>query len=100
VYDRASLIALPPDVRERYADHLLSILPRAAQMLLITLNYPQQEMTGPPFAVSANEVEALYHERFTIRPLSQMDVLAQEPRFQERGLSRLQESVFLLVSDR
>lgn len=97
VYDRASLIALPPEMRKRYADHLLSILPPAAQILLITLDYPQQEMAGPPFAVSANEVEALYHERFTIRLLSQLDVLAQEPRFQERGLSRLQESVFLLV---
>lgn len=97
VYDRASLIALPPEMRERYADHLLSILPPAAQILLITLDYPQQEMEGPPFAVSASEVEALYHEWFTIRPLSQLDVLAQEPRFQERGLSRLQESVFLLA---
>lgn len=100
VYDRASLIALPPEMRGRYADHLLSILPPAAQILLITLDYPQQEMAGPPFAVSANEVEALYHERFTIRLLSQLDVLAQEPRFQERGLSQLQESVFLLAPHR
>jgi thiopurine S-methyltransferase len=97
VYDRASLIALPPEMRERYTRHLLNILPPATQMLLITLDYPQQEMAGPPFAVSASEVETLYHERFTIRLLSQMDVLAQEPRFQERGLSRLQESVFLLA---
>jgi thiopurine S-methyltransferase len=97
VYDRASLIALPPEMRERYTHHLLSILPPATQTLLITLDYPQPEMAGPPFAVSANEVEALYHERFTIRLLSQLDVLAQEPRFQERGLSRLNESVFLLA---
>ena len=97
VYDRASLIALPPEMRERYTRHLLNILPPAAQILLITLDYPQQEMAGPPFAVSANEVEALYHEQFTIRQLSQMDVLAQEPRFQARGLSRLQESIFLLA---
>jgi thiopurine S-methyltransferase len=97
VYDRASLIALPPEMRERYTHHLLSILPPATQTLLITLDYPQPEMAGPPFAVSANEVEALYHERFTIRLLSQLDVLAQEPRFQERGLSRLNESVFFLA---
>jgi thiopurine S-methyltransferase len=97
VYDRASLIALPPEMRERYTHHLLSILPPATRILLITLDYPQPEMAGPPFAVSANEVEALYHERFTIRLLSQLDVLAQEPRFQERGLSRLNESVFLLA---
>lgn len=97
VYDRAALIALPPEMRQRYADHLLSILPPAAQILLITLDYPQLEMAGPPFAVSAKEVETLYHEQFTIQLLSQLDVLAQEPRFQERGLSRLQENVFLLA---
>jgi thiopurine S-methyltransferase len=89
--------ALSPEMREHYTRHLLNILPPAAQILLITLDYPQQEMADPPFAVFANEVEALYHQRFVIRLLSQMDVLAQEPRFQERGLSRLRESVFLLV---
>ena len=60
VYDRASLIALPPEMRERYARHLVSILPLAAQILLVTVDYPQAEMSGPPFAVSVSEVEALY----------------------------------------
>ena len=53
MYDRASLIALPPEMRERYARHLAGILPPATQILLITLDYPQPEMPGPPFAVSA-----------------------------------------------
>ena len=97
VYDRASLIALPPSIRERYARCLSSILPPATQILLITLNYPQQEMEGPPFSVSTGEVETLYQKHAEIRLLTQQDVLAQEPRFQERGLSRLQESVFLLT---
>lgn len=96
VYDRASLVALPPDMRERYARHLVSILPPATQILLITFDYPQTEMSGPPFAVSVNEVESLYREYAEIRLLAQLDVLAQNPRFQERGLSRLQESILLL----
>ncbi|MEO7320048.1 MAG: thiopurine S-methyltransferase [Nitrosospira sp.] len=97
VYDRASLIALPPEVREHYARHLLSILPAASQILLITFDYPQPEMAGPPFAVSAGEVEALYHDHAEIRLLAQVDILAQEPRFQEHGLSRLHEGIFLLT---
>lgn len=96
VYDRASLVALPPDIRERYTFHLLSILPPGTQILLITFDYPQREMPGPPFAVSPGEVEALYRGRAEIRLLAQMDVLEQNPRFQERGLSRLEESIFLL----
>ncbi|MCR4299509.1 MAG: thiopurine S-methyltransferase [Gallionella sp.] len=97
VYDRASLVALPPEMRERYARHLVNILPPATQILLITFDYPQPEMPGPPFAVSVNEVESLYREHAKIRRLAQLDVLAQNPRFRERGLSRLQENIFLLT---
>lgn len=96
VYDRASLIALPPEMRERYARHLVSILPPATQILLVTLDYPQAEMSGPPFAVSVDEVNALYREHAEIRLLAQLDVLEQNPRFRERGLSKLQENIFLL----
>ncbi len=96
VYDRASLIALPPEMRERYVRHLVSILPPATQILLITLDYPQQEMQGPPFSVTSGEVEALYREHAEVRLLAQLDVLPENPRFQERGLSRLQENIFLL----
>ncbi|MBI3903615.1 MAG: thiopurine S-methyltransferase [Nitrosomonadales bacterium] len=97
VYDRASLVALPPEMRERYTRHLASILPPATQILLITFDYPQEEMPGPPFAVSVDEVEALYREYAEVRLLAQLDVLPQNPRFQQRGLSRLQENIFLLT---
>ena len=96
VYDRASLIALPPEMRERYARHLASILPSATQILLITVEYPQPEMQGPPFSVSPGEVEALYRGHAEVRQLANLDVLAQNPRFQERGVSRLRENIFLL----
>lgn len=96
VYDRASLIALPPEMRMRYVRHLVSILPTATQILLITVDYPQPEMQGPPFSVSSGEVEALYREFAEVRLLAQPDMLAQNPRFQERGLSRLRENIFLL----
>ena len=64
VYDRASLIALPPAMREQYADHLCSIIPPEVDTLLVTLEYPQQQMSGPPFSVSLDEVRALYHGQY------------------------------------
>jgi len=97
VYDRASLIALPPEMRERYARHLVSILPPAAQILLITLEYPQAQMPGPPFSVSAEEVAALYQPHAEIRLLATLDVLSQNPRFENRGLRQLQENIYLLT---
>lgn len=97
VYDRASLVALPPDMRERYARHLVDILPSGTQVLLVTFDYPQAEMQGPPFAVSVKEVEALYGKYADVRLLAQENVLAQNQRFKQRGVSRMEESIFLLT---
>jgi thiopurine S-methyltransferase len=97
VYDRASLIALPPEMRERYVLRLVNILPPATQILLITVDYPQPEMQGPPFSVSSGEVEALYCKHAEVRLLAHLDVLEQNPRFQQRGLSSLRENIFLLT---
>jgi thiopurine S-methyltransferase len=96
VYDRAAMVALPPEMRGRYVRHLLGILPPAAQILLVTFDYPQAEMQGPPFALPSTEVEALYRGHAEIRLLDKIDVLAENPRFQKRGLTRLQESIYLL----
>jgi len=97
VYDRASLVALPPVMRERYASHLANILPRGTKILLVTFDYPQAEMQGPPFAVSVKEVEALYGKYAEIRLLAQEDVLGQNPRFRQRGVSRMEENIFQLT---
>lgn len=97
VYDRASLIALPPEMRNSYIRHLTNILPQATKILLITVDYPQTEMTGPPFAVPAEEVEALFRNYAQVVLFKQMDVIAQNPRFKERGLNRLQENIFILT---
>lgn len=95
VYDRASLVALPPEMRERYARHLASILPRGTRILLLTYDYSQAEMQGPPFAVSVQEVEELYGKYAEIRLLAQEDALS--PRFKQRGVSKIEENIFLLT---
>lgn len=97
VYDRASLVALPPEMRARYVRHLAQLLPSGTQVLLVTFDYPQEEMNGPPFAVSVEEVHALYAPYAEIRMLEQADILEREPRFKARGVTRMQENIFLLT---
>lgn len=63
LYDRAALIALPPEVRPRYAAHLGALLPAGATGLLVTLEYDPALRAGPPFAVPPDEVRALYAAR-------------------------------------
>ncbi|MEJ2553769.1 MAG: thiopurine S-methyltransferase [Gammaproteobacteria bacterium] len=96
VYDRASLIALPPAMRQRYAAHLGGILPGNMKILLVTMDYPQEQMDGPPFAVTEQEVAALYQENFEVKMLCNEDILSITPRFQQQGLSRLLEKVYVL----
>jgi thiopurine S-methyltransferase len=96
VFDRASLVALPEAMRQRYAAHLRALLPESAEVLLVTMEYPQAEMNGPPFAVTQDEVAALYGESFEIEPVGSNDVLAANPHFRERGLSRLTERIYVL----
>lgn len=97
VYDRASLIALPEVMRPPYASHLAGLISDTTRSLLITLDYPQHEMNGPPFSVSMHEVNKLFGDQFVIEPVLSEDCLINEPRFQARGLSRLDERVFLLT---
>lgn len=90
IYDRAALIALPLEMRRRYVEHLSGVLPAAVRMLLITLDYEQSERQGPPFAVSADEVRALY-AGWDLSCLQTVDLLERDPRYRERGLSRISD---------
>ncbi len=95
VYDRAALIALPPPMRERYVAHLRTILPAGWRMLLVTLEYDQSKMDGPPFSVSADEVQRLFHG-CAVRQLEVEDVLSGQARFEEAGLEALRERAWLI----
>jgi len=93
VYDRAALIALPEDLRVRYAAHLPTLLAPKARALLVTLHYDAEG--GPPFDVSPSEVPRLY-QRFTVTPLSSVDARADTPGPLERGATFVQENSYLL----
>ena len=96
IYDRAALIALPPEMRQQYTNHLLAILPDKTETLLITMEYPQEEMNGPPFSVNEKEVHNLHANKCQIEMLSEHNVLDESPRFKERGLTSMIEKVYRL----
>lgn len=95
-YDRAALVALPADMRGAYARHVYGQLAPGYRGLLITLDYPQEEMDGPPFAVIDAEVRRLFAEVSPTRLIDRRDILSKEPRFAERGVSRLDTVVYRL----
>ena len=96
VFDRAALIALPPDMRQRYVHALYAALPGNCRGLLITLEYPPHEKQGPPFTVPEAEVRDRYGRDWVVETLERRDILAQQPAFIADGVSALDTVVYRL----
>ncbi len=96
VYDRASLVAMPPEMRRRYADRMCEVVPDDAPVFLISFEYDQAEMDGPPFSVLSDEITDLYAGAFTAEVVVAVDVLERNPDLRARGLSHLTETLTML----
>ena len=88
VYDRAALVALPPEMRKQYVTHLQTILPAGSQFLLVTIEYDQSVMSGPPFSVTEQEVRTLFEPFATVTKV-------EEVPFSRKGTNAL-EKVFVI----
>ncbi len=95
VFDRAALVALDGPTRVRYADHLAALVEPGATMLLVTLDYDQSMMGGPPFAVSSDEVQRLFSAGFDVEHLETRGALDGD--FQSRGLTSMTQSAHRLT---
>ena len=97
VYDRASLIAMPPAMQADYTRQLRDLIPVDVPILLITLDYDPAEMQGPPFATPLSRIQELYADHFDIRLLEELDALDDNPALRKRGLTGLMETAWHLV---
>ncbi len=86
IYDRAALVALPKEMREEYVQVLRSRLKEGGRILLVTLDYDQNEMAGPPFSVPEEEVRALF-SGMKITRLQRDEADAEHPKIKKRAIS-------------
>jgi thiopurine S-methyltransferase len=70
IYDRAALVALPLEMRNKYTALLKEITDDASQ-LLICFEYDQSLRNGPPFSITQEELEQHYAGVYNIRLLEQ-----------------------------
>jgi thiopurine S-methyltransferase len=96
IFDRASLVALPPAMRADYAAQVTSLSPPGTQTLLVTMEYDQRQMRGPPHAVMPDEVHALYGATHEITVVDELTALEDFPRMSARGVTHLAERVYRL----
>ena len=98
-YDRAALIALPEPMRSRYVERFHGRLRAGSQTLLITLDYPPDQMAGPPFPVDDDAVRSLFGRHGRVALLERRDILREEPAMAARGLQALHTSAWHLRRD-
>lgn len=92
LYDRASLIALPPENRPAYIRHTQARLQAGAAQLLITLEYDQLSAPGPPYSVLADEVRRYWKQ---LQVVSRHNVIdTTPPKFRNAGLTEVTEVVW------
>ena len=91
IYDRAALVALPDEMREKYRLHLLEITGVSPQ-LLITFEYNQNVMPGPPFSISEADLKLYYEEFYKLRLLKKIEVPGGL-----KGKCEASESIWLLL---
>ena len=97
VYDRAALISWTPELRAAYVAHVTALSSPGTRTLLIATEYPQAQMSGPPFSLGTEEIQRLYSGSHSIQELCRQDVLANEPRLRSRGLTQLHEVCYRLT---
>jgi thiopurine S-methyltransferase len=60
IFDRAALVALPPEMRVRYVAQLRALAPAIRRELLVSIEYPEGAHPGPPFCVESAEIRSHY----------------------------------------
>jgi len=94
LYDRAALIALPLAMRQRYMALLDELLP-ACKGLLVTLDYDQALLDGPPFAVADDEVRSGFAQ-WQVQEVEAQQIIDTSPKYQKAGVGSLIERAYLL----
>ena len=92
LYDRGGLIALPQVDRPRYAAHTRTLLEDDAYQMILTLEYDETVVAGPPYSVQGNEVVDYWPSLECVT--SRNDIDTGSPKFRAAGLSQVVESVW------
>jgi len=95
-FDRAALVAIEPHRRRAYVERLRRLLRPGGNILLISFDYPEAEMSGPPFSVGSSVIAGLFPGD-RVERLEERQILAEEPKFAARGVSRLVEACDLIT---
>ena len=93
LYDRGAMVALPRERRPQYVAHTKKLLKPGAVRLVVTLQYDQAVVDGPPYSVSARELKSYWDDMEVAG--SRDDIDTCPPKFRHAGLAEITEVFWL-----
>lgn len=100
VFDRASLTALPEDIRGAYLAHLRQIVPASCKIMLLTTEEPEEGETQYQDFAAADEISSLYLDRFDMELAHVESVFEADPDPAIKTPVRVEQKVYLLTPKR
>lgn len=99
IYDKAALVALPSNMRKKYIAKIHSLSNPHTHILLHYFTYNQNEIQGPPFSISQEEIKKGFEPPFNTRILDEK-IMSDEfiQKFKKRGLKTHFIEYLLLLS--
>jgi len=92
IFDRASMIALPENLRIKYTDSVKKLLSEHSKIFLITIEYDSPKEIGPPFSIKETEVYSHY-EDLNIEKIFEQNLGELSPKF--KGIQVTQKAFII-----
>jgi thiopurine S-methyltransferase len=93
LYDRGALVALPGELRPVYVAHTNTLLKDHAFRFIVTLEYEQSVVSGPPFSVPEDELKKFWNGLKLVE--ARDDIENCPPKFRAAGLQHINESFWV-----
>ncbi len=102
IFDRASLVALPREMRKNYFDITQKLLAKSplGLYLLSSFEYDQTRVDGPPFSVEEKEIRSHYSEKFGLKVELKKEEKTEikGPKFTEAGIVDFIQKAYLITA--
>ena len=98
IYDRAALIALPTTMQQQYVNHLKTFFSSQTRLFLVTVEFPIEQLIGPPCAITETDVKSLF-SGFKIECIATHEI--KDKQFAQRKLDvdYLLEKLYIISID-
>lgn len=96
-FDRGSIVALPPSARESYVAVCSDLIKEDGRILMVTVEYDQAKVEGPPYSIPVAEVQRLFpREKWVVEALGheESDVV-NNPRFKQKGVGVTEHAILI-----